>query len=209
MDGEHVAHFQNAVADEQVDHALDERKGAQRQDLACEVVEGAQVVIALAAEHGAVADDFIGAAGEAQEHGDHQAHEQVGGNVEGAGKGVVLLLRVAQHGADEQGQHGRLQQRGEQVGTVAQLAEEGTPHHGAKQDRLLANGVLRWLRRLQMLGRGISAGIVAQLRAPVARGGIRRGHRLHETVRFDSGRARSSAGSAAPAPGGLQRSAPG
>jgi hypothetical protein len=146
VDEEHVADLQHPVADEQIDHALREGKGGERDDLAADVVKRAQVVIALAVQRVAVTDDLIGAVREPQKHRHHEAHEEVGRDVKGGGEGVVLLLGVLEHAGDEPREQRGLQQRGEQVRAIAQLAEEGALQQRDKQNALLAEGVLRRLR---------------------------------------------------------------
>ena len=125
------------VADQCEEGALRHGEEAESDRLGQQVVAEAHVQVALAQKHRTVADDVVDAVGQAQEHRHHQREEEVGRDVEGRGEVVALPLRVAQDRPDQEGEHRRLDQRGQQVGPVAELADEGA----LEQDQELAEFV--------------------------------------------------------------------
>ena len=137
---EHFADLEDAVADGEVDDVLGEGDGSEGEHFGEDVAGGVFGVVAFALEEDAVADDFVGAVGEAEEHGDDERHEEVGGDVEGGGERVVAVFGPPEDGGDEPGEEGCLEERGDHVSAVAEPAEDGAAHHDAEADPAFAAG---------------------------------------------------------------------
>ena len=61
IDPEHPANRENVIADQDKEHALEEREDAERDNLREDVIRQADVQIAFALQDGAVANDVVGA----------------------------------------------------------------------------------------------------------------------------------------------------
>ena len=83
-------------------------------------------------------DDVVHTVGEAEEHGHDEREKEVGRNVKGRGEIVNGALRVAQNHAGENGEQRGLEDRGEEVGAVAEFAEKRTAEQHAELPELLA-----------------------------------------------------------------------
>ena len=137
---EHFADLEDAVADGEVDDVLGEGDGTEGEHFGEDVAGGVFGVVAFALEEDAVADDFVGAVGEAEEHGDDERHEEVGGDVECGGERVVAVFRPPEDGGDEPSEERGLEECGDHVGAVAEPAEDGAAHHDAEADPAFAVG---------------------------------------------------------------------
>ena len=92
IDPEHSPDLQNGIADQDKKNALNKGKNAEGERLRNNVVRQANLDIALALQHGPIADDVIGAVGQAKKHRDDQAEKQKRRNVISRSKIVCPVL---------------------------------------------------------------------------------------------------------------------
>lgn len=123
---EHGPDAEDGVAYEEVDDALDEGEEAEGDVFPDDVAGDAEAVVSLAEEKVAVADDFFGGVGHAEEEGGDEGEEEVGGDVECVGEGVGAFFGVAHDYGDEDGEGGGFEEGGGEVGAVPQFGEEGS-----------------------------------------------------------------------------------
>ena len=124
--------MQDEIADQDKKHALDDREDPESERFCDHVVGQAHAEIALALQHRSVADDIVGAVGQTEKHRDDKAEEQKRRDVISGSEIVFPAVRVTQNGRDEQCQHRRNADRDDEVGAIAQLANEGTAQKRAK-----------------------------------------------------------------------------
>src|SRR6476620_2118437 len=132
IDPEHSSNLQQRIADQDIKNALNEGKDAEGERLRNDVVRQANLDIALALQDRPIADDVIGAVGQAKKHCDDQAEKQERRNVISRSEIVCPILGVAQDGRNQQRQHRRHPDRNDEVGAVAQFTYERTAQQGAK-----------------------------------------------------------------------------
>ena len=81
MRPEHAANLENVIADQDEEHALDQREDRQRRHLREDVIRQSHIEIALALKHRPVANDVVRAVGQGKEHHHQQSKKQIRWNM--------------------------------------------------------------------------------------------------------------------------------
>ena len=137
-DGKHTPDREKGVAHDRKQDALDDGKYRQGEGLGGDVVAEADVEIALSEEDGSIAGDVIDAIGQSEKHGHDEGKKEIDRDVKGGGEVVVVALGVPEDKADEESEHRRGEEGDEEVGPIAQFADEGALEENGKLAAFLA-----------------------------------------------------------------------
>src|SRR5205823_5810813 len=112
--------------------ALHQREDAERNRFRKNIVRQSDIEIALPLQHHPIANDVVGAVGQAEEHRDDKSKKEKRRDVIGGGEIVGAAVGVAQQTRDQKGQHRRDPDGDDKIAAIAQLADEGTLQQGAQ-----------------------------------------------------------------------------
>src|SRR5207253_5022534 len=128
----HPPDFENVIADQDKEDALRQREDAERNRFRENIVRQPDIEIALPLQNHPIANDIVGAVGQAEEHRDDKCKKEKRRDVIGGGKIVGAAVGVAQQTRDQKGQHRRDPDSDDEIAAIAQLADEGALQQGAQ-----------------------------------------------------------------------------
>src|SRR5262245_35126620 len=153
------------------------------------------VQVPLAFEDRAISNDVVSAVGQSEKHHYYKPQKQIGRYMKRRGKIVAGIFSIAQDKTNQRSQDGCLNYCGQQIGTVAQLADESAPENRGETDPFISPALWSLLvaRERQygcrfLFERDLPHFLDQPKRfilvAPIVRGVAARGHELSPAILF-------------------------